>query len=123
MNIKDFSQLFPEILNPAASLSNLKALCRSKKYPEDEFASCLHDFSMARNNYSGYIENPGGYLYSTILNSIKKYFRGVKNDFSDIENLSDIVEIDDFDKKSIQRKLDDFLNETREEIFNEVEIK
>lgn len=110
MNIKDFSQLFPEILNPVASLSNLKALCRSKKYPEDEFASCLHDFSMARNNYPGYIENPGGYLYSTILNSIKKYFRGVKNDFSDIENLSDIVEIDDFDKKSIQRKLDDFLN-------------
>ena len=111
MNIKDFSQLFPEILNPDASLSNLKALCRSKKYPEDEFASCLHDFSLVRNNYPGYMENPGGYLYSTILNSIKKYFRGVKNDFSDIENLSDTVEIDDFDKKSIQRKLDDFLNE------------
>ena len=111
MNIKDFSQLFPEILNPDATFSNLKALCRSKKYPEDEFASCLHDFSLVRNKYPGYIENPGGYLYSTIINSIKKYFRGVKNDFSDIENLSDIVEMDDFDKKSIQRKLDDFLNE------------
>ena len=111
MNIKDFSQLFPEILNPEASLSNLKALCRSKKYPEDEFVSCLNDFSLVRNNYPGYMENPGGYLYSTILNSIKKYFRGLKNDFSDIENLSDTVEIDDFDKKSIQRKLDDFLNE------------
>jgi hypothetical protein len=109
MNTKDFSQLFPEILNPAASLSNLKALCRSKKYPEDEFASCLHDFSMARNNYPGYIENPEGYLYSTILNSINKYFRGVKNDFSDIENLSDTVEMDDHDKKSLKEKLDDFI--------------
>ena len=111
MNIKDFSQLFPEILNPATSFSNLKALCRSKKYPEDEFASCLHDFSLVRNNYPGYIENPGGYTWKALQNSIKKYFRGVKNDFSDIENLSDTVEMDDFDKKSIQRKLDDFLNE------------
>ena len=111
MNIKDFSQLFPEILNPTNSLSNLKALCRSKKFPEDEFVSCLHDFSIIRNNYPGYQENPGGYLYATILNCIKKYFRGEKSDFSDIENLSDTVEIDDFDKKSIQRKLDDFLNE------------
>ena len=111
MTNKDFSQIFPEILNPDATFSNLKSLCRSKKYPEDEFASCLNDFSLVRNNYPGYMENPGGYLYSTILNSIKKYFRGVKNDFSDIENLSDTVEIDDFDKKSIQRKLDDFLNE------------
>ena len=60
MTTKDFTQLFPEILNSAASLSNLKALCRSKKYPEDEFASCLHDFSLVRNNYPGYMENPGG---------------------------------------------------------------
>jgi hypothetical protein len=109
MNTKDFSQLFPEILNPAASLSNLKALCRSKKYPEDEFASCLHEFCLVRNKYPGYIENPGGYLYSTILNSINKYFRGVKNDFSDIDNLSDTVEMDDHDKKSLKEKLDDFI--------------
>ncbi len=66
MTTKDFTQHFPEILNPAVSLSNLKALCRSKKYPEDEFISCLHDFSLLRNNYSGYIENPGGYLNTTI---------------------------------------------------------
>jgi len=109
MNIKDFSQLFPEILNPVASLSNLKALCRSKKFPEDEFVSCLHDFSLIRNNYPGYQENPGGYLYATILNCIKKYFRGEKSDFSDIENLSDTVEMDDFDKKLLKEKLDDFI--------------
>ena len=109
MTTKDFTQLFPEILNPAASLSNLKALCRSKKFPEDEFVSCLHDFSLIRNNYPGYQENPGGYLYSTILNSIKKYFRGEKSDFSDIENLSDTVEMDDFDKKLLKEKLDDFI--------------
>ena len=109
MNIKDFSQLFPEILNPDASLSNLKALCRSKKYPEDEFASCLHDFSLVRNNYPGYMENPGGYLNTTIDNSIKKFFRGGKIDFSDTENLSDTVEMDDFDKKLLKEKLDDFI--------------
>ena len=103
MTTKDFSQLFPEILNPDASFSNLKALCRSKKYPEDEFASCLHEFCLVRNNYPGYIENPGGFTYITVRNSIYKYFRGVKNDFSDIENLSDTVEMDDFDKKSIQK--------------------
>jgi hypothetical protein len=108
MTTKDFSQLFPEILNPEATLSNLKALSRSKKYPEDEFASCLHEFCLVRNNYPGYSENPGGYLYSTILNGINKYFRGVKNDFSDIVNLSDTVEMDDHDKKSLKEKLDDF---------------
>ena len=109
MTTKDFTQLFPEILNSAASLSNLKDLCRSKKYPEDEFVSCLHDFSLIRNNYPGYQENPGGYLYATILNCIKKYFRGEKNDSSDIENLSDTVEMDDFDKKLLKEKLDDFI--------------
>jgi hypothetical protein len=108
MTTKDFTQLFPEILNPAVSLSNLKALCRSKKYPEDEFISCLHDFSLLKNNYPGYIENPGGYLNTSIDNCIKKYFRGEKNDFSDIENLSDTVEMDDHDKKSLKERLDDF---------------
>ena len=81
MTTKDFTQLFPEILNPAVSLSNLKALCRSKKYPEDEFASCLHDFSLVRNNYPGYMENPGGYLYSTISNSIKNILEEKKVTF------------------------------------------
>ncbi len=109
MTTKDFAQLFPEILNPAASLSNLKALCRSSKFPEDEFISCLHDFSLLRNNYPGYQKNPGGYLYSTILNSIKKYFRGEKSHFSDIENLLDTVDIYDFDKKLLKEKLDDFI--------------
>jgi hypothetical protein len=52
MTTKNFTQLFPEILNPTASLSKLKALCRQKKYPEDEFISCLHDFSSLRNNFS-----------------------------------------------------------------------
>ena len=109
MTTKDFTQLFPEILNSEASLCNLKALCRSKKFPEDEFVSCLHDFSLIRNNYPGYQENPGGYLYATILNCIKKYFRGEKSDSSDIENLSDTVEMDDFDKKLLKEKLDDFI--------------
>ena len=32
MTTKDFTQLFPEILNPAVSLSNLKALCQSSRF-------------------------------------------------------------------------------------------
>ncbi len=52
MTAKDFTQLYPKILNPTASLSILKALYRPKKYPEDEFISCLHDFSSVRNNFS-----------------------------------------------------------------------
>jgi hypothetical protein len=52
MTTKDFTQLYPKILNPTASLSILKALYRPKKYPEDEFISCLHDFSSVRNNFS-----------------------------------------------------------------------
>lgn len=111
MTTTDFSKLFPEILNPDATFSKLKALCRSKKYPEDEFASCLHEFCLVRKNYPGYTENPESYTYTTVRNSIYKYFRGVKNDFLDIENLTETVEMDDFDKKSIQKKLDDFLNE------------
>ncbi len=111
MNNNDFKKLFPEIINSDNSLSNLKALCRSKNFPLDELIHCLHDFSLARNNYHGYIENPGGFTYITVRNSIYKYFRGVKNDFTDIENLSDTVEIEDFDKKSITTKLNDFLNE------------
>ena len=111
MNNNDFKKLFPEIINSDNSLSNLKALCRSKNFPLDELIHCLHDFSLARNNYHGYIENPGGFTYITVRNSIYKYFRGVKNDFTDIENLSDTVEMEDFDKKSITTKLNDFLNE------------
>jgi hypothetical protein len=84
-------------------------LCRSIKYPEDDFISRLHNFSLVRNNYPGYIENPGGYTWKALRNSINKYFRGEKNDFSDIENLSDTVEMDDFDKKSLKEKLDDFI--------------
>lgn len=111
MNVKDFSQLFPEILNPDASLSNLKSLSRSKNFPMDELISCLHDFSLARNNYPGYIENPGGFTHITVRNCIYKYFRGGKNNFSDNANLSDMDEMDDHDKKSLKEKLDDFSRE------------
>jgi hypothetical protein len=111
MTTKDFTQLFPEILNPAASLSNLKALCRSKNFPEDDFTSCLHDLSLVRNNYPGYMENPGGFIYVSMRNCIYKFFRNEKNNFTDIEKLSNMDEMDDFDKKSITTKLDDFLNE------------
>ena len=62
MTTKDFTQLFPEILNSEASLSNLKALCRSKKFPEDEFVSCLHDFALVKNDYPRYLAKPGGYV-------------------------------------------------------------
>ena len=48
MTTKDFTQLFPEILNPAAFSSKLKALCRSKKFPEDELTFCLHDFALVK---------------------------------------------------------------------------
>ena len=109
MTTKDFSQLFPEILNPEATFSNLKALCRSSRFDLDDMTFCLHDFSLERNNYPGYIENPGGYTWKALRNSINKYFRGEKIGFSDIENLSEIDEMDDFDKKSLKDKLNDFI--------------
>ena len=62
MTTKDFTQLFPEILNSEASLSNLKALCRSSRFDLDDMTFCLPDFALVKNDYPRYLAKPGGYV-------------------------------------------------------------
>lgn len=108
MNTKDFSQLFPEILNPTDSLSNLKALCRSSRFDLDNMTFCLHDFALVRNNYPHYLANPGGYLWRIVKNSINKNYRGIKVNYASVEEIKSIDEIPDFDLKDFKGKLVDF---------------
>jgi hypothetical protein len=108
MNIKDFSQLFPEILNPAASLSNLKAFCRSNRFDLDDMTFCLHDFALVKNNYPGYLSNPGGYLWKIVKNSINKGYRGIKVNYASVDEIKSIDEIPEFDLRDIKQKLRDF---------------
>ena len=108
MNIKDFSQLFPEILNPAASLSNLKALCRSNRFDLDDMTFCLHDFALVKNNYPGYFANPGGYVWKIVKNSINKGYRGIKVNYASVDEIKSIDEIPEFDLRDIKQKLRDF---------------
>ncbi len=111
MTNKDFSQIFPEILNPDATFSNLKALSRSKNFPMDELTFCLHDFSLIRINYQGYLNNPGGFTWKVVYHAINKHYRGKRIDFSSADDIKAINEITDFDMKSFQQKLVDFLRE------------
>ena len=108
MNIKDFSQLFPEILNPVASFSNLKALCRSNRFDLDDMTFCLHDFSLVRDNYPGYLAKPGGYVWKIVKNSINKGYRGIKVNYASIEEIKSIDEMPEFDLRDIKQKLRDF---------------
>ena len=108
MTTKDFSQLFPEILNPDASLSNLKALCQSSRFDLDDMTFCLHDFSLVRNNYPGYYANPGGYLWRIVKNSINKNYRGIKVNYASVDEIKSIDEIPEFDLRDIKQKLRDF---------------
>jgi hypothetical protein len=108
MTTKDFTQLFPEILNPAASLSNLKALCRSSRFDLDDMTFCLHDFAMVKNDYPRYLANPGGYLWKIVKNSINKGYRGIKVNYASVEEIKSIDEIPDFDLKDFKGKLVDF---------------
>jgi len=108
MTTKDFTQLFPEILNPAVSLSNLKALCRSSRFDLDDMTFCLHDFAMVKNDYPRYLANPGGYLWKIVKNSINKGYRGIKVNYASVEEIKSIDEIPDFDLKDFKGKLVDF---------------
>ena len=108
MTTKDFTQLFPEILNPEASFSNLKALCRSKNFHLDDLTFCLNDFSLARKNYNGYNQNPGGYLWRVVTHSIYKNYRGTKVNYTSADEIKSIDEIKDFDLRDIKEKLSDF---------------
>jgi hypothetical protein len=108
MNTKDFSQLFPEILNPEASLSNLKVLCRSNRFDLDDMTFCLHDFALVKNNYPGYLSNPGGYLWKIVKNSINKGYRGIKVNYGSVDEIKSIDEIPEFDLRDIKQKLRDF---------------
>lgn len=111
MNNTDFAKLFPEISDFNGFFYNLKALCRSKKFPLDELIFCLNDFSIIRKNRPGYIQNPEGYTWTTVKNCIYKFRRGEKYDFVEFDGNknNDFSEQDDFDKKSLEKKLDDFL--------------
>ena len=108
MTTKDFTQLFPEILNPTASLSNLKALCRSSRFDLDDMTFCLHDFALVKNDYPRYLANPGGYLWKIVKNSINKGYRGIKVNYASVEEIKSIDEIPDFDLKDFKGKLVDF---------------
>ena len=108
MTTKDFTQLFPEILNPANSLSNLKALCRSSRFDLDDMTFCLHDFALVKNDYPRYLANPGGYLWKIVKNSINKGYRGIKVNYASVEEIKSIDEIPDFDLKDFKGKLVDF---------------
>ena len=108
MTTKDFTQLFPEILNPAVSLSNLKALCRSSRFDLDDMTFCLHDFALVKNDYPRYLANPGGYLWKIVKNSINKGYRGIKVNYASVEEIKSIDEIPDFDLKDFKGKLVDF---------------
>ena len=108
MTTKDFTQLFPEILNPANSLSDLKALCRSSRFDLDDMTFCLHDFALVKNDYPRYLANPGGYLWKLVKNSINKGYRGIKVNYASVEEIKSIDEIPDFDLKDFKGKLVDF---------------
>jgi hypothetical protein len=108
MTTKDFSQLFPEILNPEATLSNLKALCRSSRFDLDDLTFCLHDFSLVRNDYPGYSSKPSGYVWKIVKNSIYKGYRGIKVNFCSVDEIKSVDEITEFDIKDIKQKLRDF---------------
>lgn len=111
MTTKDFSQLFPEILNPDASFSNLKALCRSNRFDLDDMTFCLHDFALVKNDYPNYFTNPDGYLWKIVQNSINKGYRGIKVNFCSVDEIKSIDEITEFDMKNIKQKLRDFSRE------------
>jgi hypothetical protein len=89
----------------------LKALCRSKKFPEDELTFCLDDFSLIRINYQGYLNNPGGFTWKVVYHAINKHYRGKRIDFTSADDIKAIDEIIDFEMKSFQQKLRDFLIE------------
>jgi hypothetical protein len=111
MNVNDFSQLFPEIINPKEFLSKIITVCKKKNFPLEELETFFHDFSLKRQSYNGYLESPGGYLQVSLSNLIKKYFGNKQYNYDDIDSIRDTDIIEDFDKKPLQRKLEDFSGE------------
>ena len=112
MTLNDFAQLFPEIANPGKSFSDLLAFGRYKNYPEEEFATALIDFSLKRNNYAGYENNPAGYLWIVITNKIVKWKGGQSNSKLTLTDNLEEESYDDtpkFELKTSLEKLADFL--------------
>jgi hypothetical protein len=112
MTLNDFAQLFPEIANPGKSFFDLLAFGRYKKYPEEEFATSLIDFSLKRNNYAGYENNPAGYLWIVITNKIVKWKGGQSNSKLTLTDNLEEESYDDtpkFELKTSLEKLADFL--------------
>jgi hypothetical protein len=107
----EFAQLFPEIENPNEYLPKIIGACKKKNFPMEELQTFLHDLSLIRQNYSGYLENPGGYLRAATSNKVKKYFSKNLYYFEDVDTIKDTDILEDFDKKPLQRKLEDFSGE------------
>lgn len=106
MNTTDFSLLFPEVDNPNKLLSTLSGIASSRNLPDHEFYSALHDFSLKRNNYKGYQQNPEGFITTCIKNACTKYFKkeGKTTSFDEKQIVETYIE-PDFDTKNFLEKL------------------
>jgi hypothetical protein len=115
--LSDFEELFPEIKKAGNFLADLKSLRRRNNYPKHEFAACLHDFHLKKDNHKGYKDNPEGYLYRVILNAIKKWRKESEKLDMDIE-LPENFDNSEFDeiKDSIQ-KIVEFSERVRSDAF------
>ncbi len=106
MNTTDFSLLFPEVDNPSKLLNTLKGIAHSRNVPDHEFYSVLHDLSLKRINYTGYTQNPDGYITTSFENACTDYFK--KEGKTTSLNENQIVETNiepDFDAKNFIEKL------------------
>lgn len=106
MNTTDFSLLFPEVDNPNKLLSTLSGIASSRNLPDHEFYSALHDFSLKRNNYKGYQQNPEGFITTCIKNACTEYFKkeGKTTSFDEKQIAETYIE-PDFDTKDFFKKL------------------
>ncbi len=106
MNTTDFSLIFPEVDNPNKLLNTLEGIAHSRNLPDHEFYSVLHDLSLKRINYTGYTQNPDGYIITSFENACTDYFKEEGKTTSLNEN--QIVETNiepDFDAKNFIEKL------------------
>lgn len=94
MNTTDFSLLFPEVDNPSKLLNNLVGIAHSRNLPEHEFYSVLHDLSLKRINYTGYTQNPDGYIIKSFKNACTDYFKeeGKTTSLNENQIVEDVIE-------------------------------
>ena len=106
MNTTDFSLLFPEVENPSKLLNTLKGIANSRNLPDHEFYSVLHDLSLKRINYTGYTQNPDGYITTSFENACSDYFKKERKTTSlnEIQIVETYIE-PDFDAKDFFKKI------------------